>query len=399
MGDRIARGWASRVFVQAGLLAAALGAGVVAIPEARACGGFFSRAALESDRRPSLAYEQTLIVFDAEKQREHFVREVVFRASREPFGFVVPTPSRPEVAKVKKSPFAKLREAFPFRRPPSHSRGTGRIAAIGAYDGDGVEVLEVTKVGRFTAFVLSASDASGLSKWLADNGFVSTPEADVWLAHYVKLGFFYVAMRYEPSRHDRGRTTSETVRISFDAPLPYYPYLEPDPPPRKGGARPRLLDVWLASTAEWVPVAPRSGNATEWVRPLLGGDRYTSRVRPKLASAVDASWLPAGDLEVQRFADQKPSRVGFGDVIFVPARADAPGQAPAALARFAAILDPAGRRPDEVAGLLSGRTPASKLPVVATAPGRSFDPDLRDKIAPIEEPTTLIGGDSVSGGL
>src|SRR5262245_1813871 len=100
---------------RAAYIAAALVAVLCSLPSpADACGGFFSRAAIEGQRRPSLAYEQTLIVFDAEKRREHFVREVVFERAREPFGFVVPAPARPEVATVEKSPFADLRASYPF---------------------------------------------------------------------------------------------------------------------------------------------------------------------------------------------------------------------------------------------------------------------------------------------
>jgi hypothetical protein len=76
------------------LVAAGLCAVAATSSNAHACLEIFGQEVSESDRRPSLAYEQTLIVYDAEKRREHFVREVVFSASREPFGFVVPTPSR-----------------------------------------------------------------------------------------------------------------------------------------------------------------------------------------------------------------------------------------------------------------------------------------------------------------
>ena len=257
----------------------------------------------------------------------------------------------------------------------------------------------MTKVGRFTAFVLSASDAAGLSSWLSRNGFVRTPETDAWLAHYVKLGFFYVAMRYEPSPGAKGKTTSETVRISFDSPLPYYPYLEPDPPGGKASARPRLLEIWLASTRDFVPVAPRSREKTEWVRPFLSGSVYTSGVRSTLASAVEAALLPAGRLRLQRFADQKRSRIGFGDVVFVPASADDGGPPPEALRPFAETLDPAHALPPAAATeLMTGRTPASKLPVAATESGRPFDPDLRDRIAPVRRikhiDTTILRPDS-----
>jgi hypothetical protein len=32
---------------------------------------------------------------------------------------------------------------------------------------------------------------------------------------------------------------------------------------------------------------------------------------------------------------------------------------------------------------MTGKAPASKLPVAATEAGRRFDPDLRDRIAPV----------------
>lgn len=363
------------------LLAAGLGAVAATSSDARACAEVFARDVAESERRPSLAYEQTVILYDAEKRREHFIREVVFSEAPAPFGFVVPTPARPEVGKLKKSPFAKLRESFPFHGPE-------RVVRLADADSDAasVKVLEVTKVGRFTAFVLSASDPAGLSSWLSQNGFVSTPATDAWLAHYVKLRFFYVAMRYEPSPGANGKTTAETIRISFDSPLPYYPYLEPDPPGGKAPARPRLLEIWLASTHDFVPVTPRSREKTDWVRPFLNGTRYTSSsgVRSILASTVEAALLPAGRLRLQRFADQKRSRVGFGDIVFVPASAGDGGPPPVALRAFAETLDPThARPPTATVDLMSGKTPASKLPVAATEVGRRFDPDLRDRIAPV----------------
>jgi hypothetical protein len=191
---------------------------------AYACGGFFSRKVVGA-RKPSLAHERTLIVFDEEKRREHFVREVVFRAATEPFGFVVPAPSRPEVASLK-SPFETLEGHFPFEeRAP---RGLQVRAGGGAptRSKSAVQVLEVKQVGSFRSFVLAASDPKALSEWLSSNGFSTTPESDRWLAHYVRLQFFYVAMRYDPpagTRPDTERTLAETVHISFDTPLPYYP--------------------------------------------------------------------------------------------------------------------------------------------------------------------------------
>lgn len=331
---------------------------LLAAPHSLACGGFFSPRATEGNRRPSLAYEQTLIVFDADKKREHFVREVVFRAAQDPFGFVVPTPARPEVGAVKSSPFEALRTDFPFQAAP---KGALRLGASGGgasrgMAGGGVEVLEIVTVGSFTAFVLAATDGQALAGWLAKNGFASTKETDAWLAHYVKLKFYYVAMRYEPPKAAKNTksprepsTKAETIRISFDTPLPYYPYLEPLPAAQPTVRPERLLDVWLVSRDPLVPVATHEQDGKlRWVRPLATGERYTGDNRAQLQRALGAASkiLPpaAGgqsELGVQRFMDQKRTRVGFGDIVFVPANQRAFDAATRSqLAALLPLLDP-----------------------------------------------------------
>jgi hypothetical protein len=329
----------------------ALGSIPADVGVATACGGFF-RPSTEK-RLPSLAYEQSLILFDAARQREDFIREVTFNAGPAPFGFVVPTPARPEVAKLATSPFQLLRMQFPYER----LRGGGGLGTIGHGAGSGqgfgtghVKVLEVKKVGSFTAFVLAADDEKALAAWLKKNALVSTPEADVWLAHYVKMKFFFVAMRYDPPKpdsaeaHDFSKTKAETVRISFDTPLAYYPYFEPDPPKGVKRTDPRMLEIWLCASKPSTPVAlRREGGALGWVRPFAEGQSYPDASRDDLGRALgsDAKLLPQGPLEVQRFMDQKRSRVGFGDVFFVPnQKRDVDAKTRARMLELAGVLDP-----------------------------------------------------------
>src|SRR5687768_5001972 len=77
-----------------------------AVPDAAACGAFFRPKDLK--RAPSLSFERVLVLYEPETSTEHFIREVVFRGERTTFGFVVPTPTQPDVFKVKQSPFDKL---------------------------------------------------------------------------------------------------------------------------------------------------------------------------------------------------------------------------------------------------------------------------------------------------
>jgi len=372
---------------RAGLLVAAGLASLtltVASSAAIACGGFFPPMQ-EGARRPSLAYEQTLIVFDAEQGKQHFIREVTFRGTSSTFGFVVPAPTRPTVAAVKTSPFADLRESFPFERPQTtRGRGLLGIGTGGAGVGggsSGVTVLEKRQVGSFTAFVLAASDRDALSKWLRDNGFTSTRQADAWLAKYVPLGFYYVAMRYRPrAGASSDAVHAETMRISFDTPVPYYPYQEPESKAPQDDAEPRLAELWLVSQRTFVPVASRErGGKSRWVRPFRAGHSYKAADRGALASALAEarSLLPKGRLQVQRFMDQKLRRPGFGDVVFVPS--DKQPFTDETTAQVRRLLPSA----TDPTALVSSALEAKTFPESATEPGASFDPDLRDRIAPM----------------
>lgn len=319
---------------------------MVSAPRAEACGGFFHHT-LAPEQRPSLAREKVLIIHDAARGRQHFVREVAFRRATQPFGFVVPTPTRPEVAQVRTSPFSRLRANFPFE---VMKVGAGYGRGAGGY-GQRVEVLSVDKVGSFTAFVLAATDAAALAGWLKENHLTSTPETDRWLAHYVQMGFYYVAMRYDPPAAAPGPAddaiAAETIRISFDSPIAYYPYFEPEL--QREPEAERLLELWYVGSESVVPVA-RLGTPAEpdtrprWVRPLMPGNALT-RARESIEAALPDELdglLPAGELVLQTFQDQKRRRTGYQDILFAYAEARrlSPEQE-AALAPLLGVLDPA----------------------------------------------------------
>jgi len=320
---------------------------VLAAPVARACGMFLPVRVVSPEQRPSLAREKVLIIHDAARGQQHFIREVAFRRADQSFGFVVPTPTRPEVATVENNPFTKLRDRFPFATPKlDESSGAGFGGRGISVKSVGVEVLAVEKVGSFTAFTLAATDADALANWLKDNQLASTPATERWLAHYVRMGFYYVAMRYDPPARVKASApvAAETVRISFASPLAYYPYFEPEPDaPAKG---PRLLELWYVGTEPVVPVARFATVESEpsrWVRPLAPGKDHKDARGAIEAALYDEleQLLPAGELVVQTFQDQKVSRSGYHDILFgsAAARPFTPEQQ-TALAPLLGVLDP-----------------------------------------------------------
>lgn len=294
---------------------------------ADACGGFFKRTTTKTV--PSLQVEQVLAIYDPAKEQEHFIRQLAFRNAKEPFGFVVPTPSRPTVAKVDGSPFAELAKRF------SPEQGFGLMGlGLGGGAGSGhgatrgaqpkVTVLSKERIGSFTAFVLAASDAGALTTWLKQNQFETTTESRAWLEHYVAVGFYFTAFRYEPDSAVAGKALkSETVRISFATPLPFYPYREPEHP-TGDPELPRVLAVWFVSPERAVPVAsdsdPTGGHLKRpWTEDTVHPGTTASELRPTLGALADLlPGAPDAPLVVQTFEDQKTSRKGWGDVVLVP---------------------------------------------------------------------------------
>lgn len=321
----MAREAARRFGFLATLVAAVLTTQIATDRAADACGSFGRLGSAP----PSVAVERVLLVHDEAKGVEHFVREIAFASVKETFGFVVPTPSRATVAKVDDVDWSALDRAHPFAEERSLGIGSlGFGGGDGRLGGAGVKVLEHKRVGSFASYVLEAGSGEAMKKWLGDNRFETTPASAAWLEHYVRLGFSFVALRFEPqlakeTRRSRGdfdfeHSGAETVRISFETPVPYYPYREPDL--ERGGAD-RILALWLLSPSPKVPVALRGeGDAAAYVRPWREGLRSTLGPGddPLAGAKTWKAIQPSGPMILQTFEDQKTTRRGFGDVVLVP---------------------------------------------------------------------------------
>jgi hypothetical protein len=349
------------------MTAFALVFGVALAPErqADACGGgmpsYPTRWWAADHPAPPVVVEQVLIVHDASRELEHFIREIRFQRATSSFGFVVPVPSIPEVSAIAGMPFESLPRRFAFRgedeldyvrevrdverrfrrvygplereTPSSDDRkegGTGTRAkgeegSMGRPAGV-VNVLSRQRVGSFTAFVLDATDGAAMQAWLDENGFRVEEGMTPWLDYYARLSFTYVAFRYDhPPAGQADGMVSETVRLTFATPQPFYPYREPvlDHEPVSS----RLLAVWLATSEAMTPVACRRdrAGALAWEVPWQRGviektnQRAPSIERTDLPDAFQP-YLPSGALSLQAFQDQRVEREGLGDVVFVPER-------------------------------------------------------------------------------
>ncbi len=192
--------------------------------------------ATRSGERVEVADETAIIVWDEARKVEHFIRTVSFTTSDVgPFGFLVPSPSRPELGEVPLTVFSQLHRAVTTAREDRGISlgltcvtfplmGMGKKSKSVDRD-DPVRVLERTSVAGYDVAVLESDSAAALADWLTSHSFSSRPQLAEWLAPYVAARWKLTAFRFRGS--GEATTPTAAVRMSFAAGRPFFPYREP----------------------------------------------------------------------------------------------------------------------------------------------------------------------------
>ncbi len=289
-----------RLVVSAALLT---GGAVVLWPTgADACGTVSRRA------RVVIAGEEALIAWDPERRIEHFVRTASFSNPPSDFGFLVPTPTRPELHEVRADVFRQL---FSIYRAHSRRRGAARSRRSrggGGSGGPSVQVVEEREVAGMDAAVLLANDATALRRWLQGNGYAADATLDAWLEVYTVKGWYLTAYKIRPG--DQGSVKTRAVRMSFQTDTPFYPYSEPQRGETVG--RPLRISV----VAPWKARADE-GSLNPWEKVGYASQPTGHRLTDALNEVIPRSALSEG-LWLTVF-DEPASLRGTQDVFFEPA--------------------------------------------------------------------------------
>lgn len=135
--------------------------------------------------------QKAVIFYDGEV--ETLIISITFQGNAKNFGWVVPTPSRPEIGEAPDELFTSLQELT--------GKYYGREAPVPLYkgmEGGGVEVLETKEVGIFEVKLLTADDPEALAKWLAENKYQFPKEGSYVLENYIKNKWYFVAVKVRP---------------------------------------------------------------------------------------------------------------------------------------------------------------------------------------------------------
>jgi hypothetical protein len=292
---------------------------VVLVAPAPAC------CAAPPSGKPVVNADQTVIIlWDAATKTEHLIRKASFKSDADEFGFLVPTPTQPELAEAGSAAFPflfKLTEPEIIYQswPSGLSCGCSiNKAAMVERPRGGVEVLTEKEVAGFHAVVLATDSSEALVNWLKENGFAFSPEVSAWAKPYVEAGWKITALKVSKRQADHAdkNVVASSLRISFRTDRPLFPYREPDSSTsvRALGAKDRLLRIYFLSDSSYQGELTKD---TAWTGKVAWADDVAPEDRRRILQLLK---LPEdtgpADWWLTEFEDHWPYRVAPADLYF-----------------------------------------------------------------------------------
>lgn len=281
------------------------------------CGGVYKRNGKDGPlETASIASEKAIIVWEPESQTETFIRTANFEGKGQDFGFIVPSPTEPELSEVTPGIYSVLDVILNKRYPLPLTKAAPRGATGGFGGGAGggyVEVVKEQVVSGMKATVLKATDTRALELWMANNEYVVTPEILKWTDYYISNNYYLTAFKVD-RKPGNEQIKSATVKMVFRTKLPFYPYREPASPTGRRGAR--TLAVYFI--APWLAKARYIHTKQAWEATRKDVDDMTSDETNRFTDSakMNLSQMPSIP-SLTYFLDRNRNRPDY-DVIFEP---------------------------------------------------------------------------------
>jgi hypothetical protein len=301
-----------------------------------------------------VAAEQAVIIWDENRKVEHFIREADIHTNGSDVGFLVPTPTAPELVEANANIFALATEvAHPqlvreitYKTPLvifwPILKGPLILAAPfyatlggmgGRSDDDQYRIVTQQDVAGYHAVTLDAASPEALTGWLKQNGYVSTPELTDWLKPYIDAHWKITAFKLlkDQTADPIGKSKpiqTRAIRMSFTTERPFFPYSEPGDKAQAHAASAygRTLRVATLSSSR---MQGNLADGTRWPADLL----FAGSPAPAKTSRWNASeWLAFAKLDGQMqlptmltyWRDRSNPRPGTADLEFSAAQDQSP---------------------------------------------------------------------------
>jgi len=281
----------------------------VALSALAAVGGAYACSGVGPRGVPVVFGDQTnIVIYDAAHHMEHFIRNASFKAGASDFGFIAPTPSKPQLNQASSRAFYTLAALAPQPRfRGGGGFGGGRMMAKA--DRSQVEVIQEADVSGYHATTLKCPDAHAINDWMNDHGYVSTPEVEKWAERYCSRGWYLTA--FKVTDKNKLLASTGTVRMSFKTDNPYNPFYVPKTNiPINGGG---TLRVYFVSVGEY---DAHIGHGETWQIPSW------TAIIPEASSALLAKqaelpfYAVPDNAQVETFVDNNFPRPAADDIYF-----------------------------------------------------------------------------------
>ena len=126
---------------------------------------------------------------------ERIVLQPSYRGVAKDFGVFLAVPEIPLIEKADGALFAELERLIPRPKIARRSMAKATQEAAPAASWQGVSVIQQQLVGMYEASTLQASDKKSFTDWLEKNEYTWDKRLEPVFEHYVKAGWFFVAMK------------------------------------------------------------------------------------------------------------------------------------------------------------------------------------------------------------
>lgn len=263
------------------------------------------------------ADQSVIMIWDKEKQTQHFIRQANFKTDAKDVGFIVPSPSRPQLEESGNEAFTKLKQITAPHLSGGFSVPFGCSVAPPAVQRSSVHIIEEKRVAGYDATVLTARSGQDLVAWLEQNGYPYSPAIAEWAAPYLAGEWHFTVLKLAKQTAKTQEIKASSLRITFHTDRPLFPYREPESATAKSklDVSSRLLRIYFIAEA-------RYRGEIDGGRKWSGEAVWAKDITRHKASLLEALKLPASTGPktwwLTEFEDNWRYQKAAGDVYFSP---------------------------------------------------------------------------------
>lgn len=261
--------------------------------------------------------QAVIMIWDKERQTQHFIRRANFKTDAKDIGFIVPSPSRPQLEESGDAAFAGLARITAPTKPRGIAIPFGCAAPQAKVDSS-VVVIEQKRVAGYDATVLTARSGDDLVEWLKGNGYPYSPTIAAWAKPYLGGDWHFTALKLvkkeqQVASHNLG---ASALRISFKTDKPLFPYREPDSAAASTALKNqfRILRIYFIAETQY--------KGTVNGEPWSGRTRWSGDITKHRAGLLKTLKLPQSvgpkTMWLTEIEDHWPYEKAAGDVYFSP---------------------------------------------------------------------------------